>query len=337
MKLGIDLDGRISLSDMVDMCRIADEAGFHSIWADQHLGYRDAVSSSIAFLAETKKTLVIPTALSPYVAHPLFWAMGIATLAEYAPGRTALCAGTANAQVIGEMGIPFKKPLAHMRDMICSIRQVWEAKRERVEFTGETLSLKGAHIDFEIPGSSIPIYLAAIGEKMCRLAGEVSDGVVFSAAVSPQYIEWAIEQTEIGRKRSENNGGNFTYASLIMASISEIYEDALLEAQKGLGYLLRNPGLRTNLELTGVNLDIDAVNNALVKKDWTTMSRLLPEKIVHAFTVTGTPKMAIDRISEYLKTGLEIPILALRGSPESRKHALRLLAEQWNHDKGAPT
>ncbi len=335
MKLGIDLDGRISLADMIDMCRMADDAGFHSIWADQHLGYRDAVSSSIAFLAATRNAHIVPTALSPYVAHPLFWAMGIATLAEYAPGRTALCAGTANEQVMGEMGISLKRPLAHMRDMIRSIRRLWEAKRDRVEFTGETLSLKGAHIDFEIPGPPIPIYLAAIGERMCRLAGEVSDGVVFSAAVSPQYIEWAMQQTESGRKDGGNTEGHFTYASLIMTTISESYEDALLEAQKGLGYLLRNPGLRTNLELTGVHLDIDAVNEALVKEDWTAMRRLLPEEIVHAFTVTGTPEMATDRISEYVKTGLEIPILALRGSPESRKHALSLLAAQWNRTQGA--
>ena len=65
------------------------------------------------------------------------------------------------------------------------------------------------------------------------------------------------------------------------------------------------------------------------------MRRLLPEEIVHAFTVTGTPEMATDRISEYVKTGLEIPVLALRGSPESRKHALGLLAAQWNRTQGA--
>ena len=48
MKLGIDLDGRIPISDMVEMCQVADAAGFHSVWADQHLGYRDAVSTSVA-------------------------------------------------------------------------------------------------------------------------------------------------------------------------------------------------------------------------------------------------------------------------------------------------
>ena len=83
MKLGIDLDGRIPLADMIDMCRMATMRDSFDL-ADQHLGYRDAVFSSMAFLTATRNAQIVPTALSPYVAHPLFWAMGIATLAEYA-------------------------------------------------------------------------------------------------------------------------------------------------------------------------------------------------------------------------------------------------------------
>lgn len=325
MKLGIDLDGRISLADMTEMCRIAEEGGFHSVWSDQHLGYREAVAASVAFLAATKKVTVVPTALSPYVAHPLFWAMGVGTLAEVAPGRVALCVGTANPQVMASMGLSPKKPLASCREMIEAVRRLWEAKGERVELKGETLHLQGAHIDFDVPGN-IPIYLAAVGPKMCELSGEVADGVVFSAGVSPQYIEWAMERVERGRKKRRDAGSGFTVASLIMTTISENYEEALATAQIGLGYLLNNPAHQVNLDATGTRLDFDAIHAALVRKDWKAMKRLIPEKAVHAHSVTGTPDMAAGRIAEYLRTGLEIPVLALRGTPEDRKKALRLLA-----------
>ena len=249
MKLGIDLDGRIPISDMVEMCQIADEAGFHSVWADQHLGYRDAVSTSIAFLGATKNVQVVPTALSPYVAHPLFWAMGIATLAEYAPGRAALCAGTANPNVMAEMGLAPKKPLASMREMVIATRRLWEAGRERVEFRGETLNLYGAHIDFDLPEERIPIYLAAVGPKMCRLAGEVADGVVLSAGVSAPYIQWALEQVGKGQREREGGGDGFRVAGLIMTSIFETYEEALRTSQASLAYLLRNPALKASHEV----------------------------------------------------------------------------------------
>lgn len=327
MKLGIDLDGRIPISDMVEMCRIADAAGFHSVWADQHLGYRDAVSTSVAFLGATENVLVIPTALSPYVAHPLFWAMGIATLAEYAPGRAALCAGTANPNVMAEMGLSPKKPLASMREMITATRRLWDAGRERVEFRGETLNLYGAHIDFDLPEARIPIYLTAVGPKMCRLAGEAADGVVLSAGVSAPYIQWALEQVEEGRRKRDGDGSGFLVAGLIVTSIFETYEEALEASQAGLAYLLRNPALKASHEVSGAKLDLDAINDAFVKGDREAIRRLIPEEVVHTYSVTGTPETAADRITEFIDAGLEVPVLALRGAPEDRKKALRLLAE----------
>ncbi len=325
MKLGIDLDGRIPLADMIEMTRIADEAGFHSVWADQHMGDREAVAASIAFLGATKNVTVIPTALSPYVAHPVLWAMGVATLAEYAPGRVALCAGTSNPNVMAEMGISAKRPLASMREMIEAVRKLWEADTGRIDFLGETLNLKGAHIGFKVPGP-IPIYLAAVGPKMCRLAGEAADGVVLSAGVTTQYIHWALEHVETGRKKHESFRDNFTVAALIATTISEDYEEALSASQIGLGYLLRNPSLNASHKVSGTKLDLDAINNALVKEDWEAMKRLIPEEVVHAHSVTGTPEMAAERIAEYERAGLEIPVLALRGTPEARKKALCLLA-----------
>ncbi len=332
MKLGIDLDGRIPISDMVEMCQVADAAGFHSVWADQHLGYRDAVSTSVAFLGATKNVRVIPTALSPYVAHPLYWAMGVATLAECAPGRTALCAGTANPNVMAEMGLSPKKPLASMREMITATRRLWDAGRQRVEFRGETLNLYGAHIDFDLPEARIPIYLAAVGPKMCRLAGEAADGVVFSAGVSAPYIQWALEQAEKGRRKRDGGGGGgagngFLVAGLIVTSIFETYEEALAASQAGLAYLLRNPALKASHEVSGAKLDLDAINDAFVKEDREAIRRLIPEEVVHAYSVTGTPEMAADRITEFIDAGLEVPVLALRGTAEERKKALRLLAD----------
>ncbi|MFQ5915606.1 MAG: LLM class flavin-dependent oxidoreductase [Nitrospinota bacterium] len=327
MKIGIDLDGRIPLADMIEMTRIADEAGFHSVWADEHLGDREAVAASMAFLAATRNVTVIPTALSPYVAHPLFWAMGVATLAEYAPGRVALCAGTSNPNVMAEMGLSVRKPLASMRDMIAASRKLWEAKTGRIDFHGETLDLNGAHIGFEVPGK-IPIYLAAIGPKMCELSGEAADGVVLSAGVSTQYIEWALERVEKGRKKGARADQDFTVAGLIATTVSENYEEALSASQTALGYLLRSPALKPSHKLSGAKLDLDAINDALVREDWEAMRRLIPEKVVHAHSVTGTPDAAIERIAEYTKSGLEIPVLALRGSAEARKKALCLLAQK---------
>ncbi|MFQ5913522.1 MAG: LLM class flavin-dependent oxidoreductase [Nitrospinota bacterium] len=327
MKLAISLDGRITLSDMIELARMADEAGFHSVWPAEHLGYREAVTASMAYLGETRKVRVAPTALSPYVAHPLFWAMGISTLAEYAPGRVMLAVGTANPNVLGEMGIALKKPLTRIREMIESIQRLWEAEGSRIEFGGETVQLKGVRLDFRVP-KSIPIYIAAMGPKMCELSGEAADGVLLTAGGSSEYIAWALEHVRKGQARCARGKENFTVASFIFTSVTKNYEEALDASQKGLAYLLRSPAQQPNLDVTGTKLDKSAINDAFVREDWEAVKRLIPEEVVHAHTVTGTPEMAVDRIKEYSETGLEILVLSLRGTAENRKKAFRLLAER---------
>ena len=112
-----------------------------------------------------------------------------------------------------------------------------------------------------------------------------------------------------------------------MTSIFETYEEALAASQAGLAYLLRNPALKASHEVSGAKLDLDAINDAFVKEDREAIRRLIPEEVVHAYSVTGTPEMAADRITEFIDAGLEVPVLALRGTAEERKKALRLLAE----------
>ena len=328
MNLAISLDGRIPLQDMIELARMADRAGFHSIWPAEHLGYREAVTASMAYLTETRQVRVYPTALSPYVAHPLFWAMGVSTLAEFAPGRAGMAVGTANPIVLDEWGKAVDKPIAHIREMVESIRKLWEARQGRIVFQGKTVRLNQAHLDLPVP-DAIPIFIAAMGPKMCALSGEVADGVLLTAAGSPSYIAWALEQVEKGRVKAEGTRTNFTAASFIFTSVAERYEEALEASQKGLAYLFRSPAQQSNLEVTGTRLDRSAIDDALVREDWQTIKSLISEEVVHTHTVTGTPEMAAGRLQAFVDAGLEILVLSLRGTPDNRKKALSLLAEQF--------
>ncbi len=61
---------------------------------------------------------------------------------------------------------------------------------EKVTIEGRTVSLK----DFRLqtaPGGDVPIYLAALGPRACRLAGRVADGVIFFLK-SPEGVEQAL-------------------------------------------------------------------------------------------------------------------------------------------------
>ena len=53
-----------------------------------------------------------------------------------------------------------------------------------------------------IPQRRIPIWIAAMGPRMLELAGQVADGVLLSAALSPLYIRHSLDLARAGAARA---------------------------------------------------------------------------------------------------------------------------------------
>ena len=48
---------------------------------------------------------IVPTAISPFLRHPVPTAMALATIAEASPGNVALAIGVGNPMFLGESGL----------------------------------------------------------------------------------------------------------------------------------------------------------------------------------------------------------------------------------------
>src|SRR5574341_478671 len=155
MRVGLCFDGFYSINEMVELARLADGAGMHSIWMSDHLCFRDSLTSAMAFLATTNRIVVVPAPLSPYSRHPMTSAMAIATMDEFAPGRVWATAGTANAAALAEIGVIVNRPLKTMREYMTILRSF--LRGETVKFQGEVFKINGAKMGFA-PAAEIPIY-----------------------------------------------------------------------------------------------------------------------------------------------------------------------------------
>lgn len=96
MQIGVSFDGFAPYGEALTFAREAAAAGAGSLWMADHLGYREPIVSCLGFASAIEGVRVIPTAVSPYLRHPMPTAMQMATLAEAAPGRVALALGTGN-------------------------------------------------------------------------------------------------------------------------------------------------------------------------------------------------------------------------------------------------
>jgi len=168
--------------DLADL----ESAGLDLIWVAEAYGF-DSVSV-MGYLAALTKTVEIGSAILPiYTRTPTLIAMTAAGLDSMTDGRFHLGLGASGPQVIeGFHGVKYSDPLGRTREIIEICREVW--KREA------PLTHDGKHYHLPLPAdqasvppkalkiiqhpvrSTIPTWIAAIGEKNVSLTAEVADG-----------------------------------------------------------------------------------------------------------------------------------------------------------------
>ena len=324
MRLGVFFDGFSSTAEMLEVARAAEEAGADSLWFAQHMGYRDALIWATAAAAVTKRIRLVPTAISPYLWPPLPVAMAMSTLAELAGDRVALCVSVGNLLNLSESGIEPVKPLKITREYVRSLNELWTTQPVSIE--GEIHKLRRARMVFDAK-VAMPIYVASTGPQMLKLAGEIGDGVLLSAALSLSSCRRCLDDAEAGVRASGRDPASFRRASFINFNVSADGTSARAAMLRKLAFLFRSRGHAANIKSAGLPIDHQAVIDAMAKHDLDAATRLLPTAAVDAFAVAGTPLECRKRLEQYLSSGLDEPIIEISGNTGERRLALDVVRE----------
>ena len=162
-----------------------EEAGLDTVWVAEAYGFDSP--TLMGYLAARTSTIEIGAAiLNVFSRTPALLAQTAAGLDNVSGGRAILGLGASGPQVIeGWHGMPYSKPLTRTKEAIEVIRAA--LRREVVEYHGRTIELPLPPEDGTGLGKplkmltrperdSIPIYIAALGEKSVEGAAEYADG-----------------------------------------------------------------------------------------------------------------------------------------------------------------
>ena len=175
--------------DTLRWARVAEDAGFDIVGiADSQSVYRDVYMCLALCAAGTRRVRLGPRVINPLTRHPAVAAGAAATLAEMAPGRTMLGIGTGDSAVLNLGLTPSTR--ARLRAYVGTVRELletghsaWDGRPCRMTWGG---------------GGRIPIYLAASGPRMLRLAGEIGDGVIINTGLTPDIVRDSIAEIRAG-------------------------------------------------------------------------------------------------------------------------------------------
>jgi F420-dependent oxidoreductase-like protein len=180
MRIGIHVTpsgrGDNAIDELIDEARAARQGGLAAVWLPQLMDI-DALTA-LAVVGRDVPGIELGTAVIPtYPRHPLILASQALTTQAACGNRLTLGIGLSHQVVIeGVFGYSFEKPVRHMREYLSVLLPA--LRGERVSFQGETLRVS-AMGPLKVAGASTPpVLVAALGPKMLKLAGRMTDGTI---------------------------------------------------------------------------------------------------------------------------------------------------------------
>jgi alkanesulfonate monooxygenase SsuD/methylene tetrahydromethanopterin reductase-like flavin-dependent oxidoreductase (luciferase family) len=319
MKLALGFNPVLSVQEMSRLAAKAESLGFDSFWMHESLFQRDVVTYISAMASATQKIRLGSGAINTFTRHPVTAATTFATLSELSGGRVALGLGLGSFPTIPLIGyqiFPVEKtrPLRRIREYVKVVKMVWEGNK--VEFDGEFFHVHNLTLGFKANGG-IPIFIASLSPRTQAFAATVADGVILSPALNTAWGTGTM--VENVRRAEGRRGKTVERASYMLTSLDPDRKKAAQAVRDYyfFAYQLSDVVRPEVLAPYGVTEGhLRPMKEAWKKGDVPGAKRLIPEEAIEALTITGDGDHARERLEEYAKVGVTLPIAMPIGNME---------------------
>ncbi|MGI0049587.1 MAG: LLM class flavin-dependent oxidoreductase, partial [Nitrososphaera sp.] len=229
-KIGYSLGPLLSVREVLACAKMADSyRNVDSLWVPESWG-RESFATLGAMSQVTKKVRLGTSIVSIYSRTPATVAMAATTLDMLSGNRTVIGLGASTAAIVENWhGLKFERPASRMREYVECLKMM--ASGEKVNYGGKFFKVNNFKILHQPQRKQIPIFVAAVNEKMVSLASELADGILLYMRPLDE-----LKKTAADLKRS-TKGRNFEIAcSFICALSNKEPEKARERAAKTLAF-----------------------------------------------------------------------------------------------------
>lgn len=296
MDIGLGLSEDLPLSEQRELARSVESAGLRSLWTNEARG-RDALLTCHAWGSATD-TLEVGVGVVPvWTRTPAQLAMAAATLQENIGDRFLLGLGVSHPATMGPWhGVEYRRPLTAAREAMRVLRQLTAGQSADVD--GEVFSSRRFELELTPMPPAPRLYLAAMGPKMLRLAGEAADGVLLNWS-SPEEVAAAAE-------RVRSAGRDVEVAAYVRAAVAPERGAARAALAAELGRYCALPAYAAHFERQGAGAMVAAVKDAYKQRGSEGVTEALGDDDLLRFGWYGTPDDdPIPTLQRYAAAGLD--------------------------------
>jgi alkanesulfonate monooxygenase SsuD/methylene tetrahydromethanopterin reductase-like flavin-dependent oxidoreductase (luciferase family) len=323
MQVGVGIDPRLGLSSEQQRALVQESArlGYDSLWTPASLTGRSIFQTCRDWWEAT--TQIVSDGLRVGTSVIPFPGWTVPTLAAESASLNDVTGGKFNLGIgLGtypsdtfrqQLGLPLVPPVAYARDYLVTLRGLF--KGEKVDHAGAAAQLHGVQLSIAAPPT--PVYLAAMGPQMLRLAGARADGVTPNWC-SPEQIAWMRQRVAEGASKVNRDPAEVPFALYIRVCVDEDETAARRAfASHVLMYAMARPDIPrdTGYRAHFARMGFDAVLTDLEERreagvPFSQLLDAVPPDLLHSVGYFGGAAGAADALKR-LSRGLDEAIVRL--------------------------
>ena len=263
-RTGVAIREPLAWHDLVQVVQTAEQTGYEALFVPEGLG-REAFAT-LAGLAPATERILLGPGVAAVTARPARTAaMAAATVQELSGGRFIL-----------GIGAGFERKIEAIRAYVNEVRQT--------------------HLSFDA-GPTPAVWLAALGDRMIALAGEIADGVLLNWC-TPERVQQARATLTEAAERAGRDPRSVTLATYIRACIEPDETVALQAIQPQAQQYASIPHYRQQFDRMGLSKEVEQA----ARGD-------LPAALIRAIALAGDPEAAKQRLQAYRDAGADLPVV----------------------------
>lgn len=241
---------------------------------------------------ELGTSIAVAFARNPMTVANVGW-----DLQEYSDGRFILGLGSqVQAHIEKRFSMPWSQPVRRMREFVLALHEIWGCWRDgtKLRFEGDfyTHKLMTPMFTPEPQPHAFPkVFVAAVGEVMTEMCGEVADGLLAHAFTTKRYFEEVtIPALRRGMERSGRQRSDFQLSAPIFVVTGETEGELAAGAagtRKQIAFYGSTPAYRKVLELHGWGDLHTELHRLSLQGKWDVMGSLIDDEILEAFAVVA--------------------------------------------------
>ena len=328
IRLGIGINSTFSPQELLRYAKEAERVGIDEFWLAE--GYHNHTSTAAAAVigSSTNKIRLGLGVLSPYTRHPLLTAMEVATLDEISHGRMTLAFGAVTSAIIKHGStVRSAKPAVSLRECVKIVRAALAGELVIHDNPPYKIPAPGIKLTFQPVQQRLPIYMGVSSPLGLQAAGQLADGILLNTMSSIPFVRYAMEHVRVGAKRAGRSVEDLDLGAYLVVSVSDDRRAASEAVKETLAWYLVRVGTRITRSAGVSDSLVDEIRASTARYGLTAETTgLIDDETIGKLAIVGDSEDVANRLEEYVKAGLKVPIAYQVWGPD-REVAIRTLGK----------